>query len=171
MRSDKFGKRNSWLGLLLAAFVSCAGAQAVLAEGGAQDRGGTPWTVDVEKLTTQNKNFREAHWTGGHLQMTVMSLKPGEEIGLEMHGELEQFIRIEQGQGRVVMGKEKDRLDFDQTVSDDWAIFVPAGYWHNVINTGRKDLKLYTLYAPPEHPAGTVHKTAAESQADPHHHH
>ena len=132
-----------------------------------QDKGGCPWTVDIEDLTKDNEHFRQAHWTGENLQMTVMSLKPGEEIGLETHTELDQFIRIEEGQGRVFMGKEKDQLDFEREVSDDWALFIPAGYWHNVMNTGDEDLKLYTIYAPPEHPAGTVHKTPED---DPHHH-
>jgi mannose-6-phosphate isomerase-like protein (cupin superfamily) len=100
----------------------------------------------------------------------LMSLKPGEEIGLELHDDIDQFIRIEQGQGRVVMGKSRAALTFDKEVEGDWAILIPAGYWHNVINTGDVDLKLYSIYAPPEHPAGTVHATFADSEADHHHH-
>ena len=96
--------------------------------------------------------------------MVLMSLKPGEEIDLEIHRSVDQFIRIEQGEARVRMGKSKDELTFDQRVSDDWAVLIPAGYYHNVRNTGNTELKLYTIYAPPEHPAGTVHKTYREAQ-------
>jgi mannose-6-phosphate isomerase-like protein (cupin superfamily) len=134
------------------------------------DMGRTPWVVDIEEITVENTDFRIARWTGEYLQMTLMSLKPGEEIGLELHGDIDQFIRIEQGQGRVVMGKSRAALTFDEEVKGDWAILIPAGYWHNVINTGDVDLKLYSIYAPPEHPAGTVHATFADSEADHHHH-
>ena len=134
------------------------------------DMGRTPWVVDIEEITVENTDFRIARWTGEYLQMTLMSLKPGEEIGLELHDDIDQFIRIEQGQGRVVMGKSRAALTFDKEVEGDWAILIPAGYWHNVINTGDVDLKLYSLYAPPEHPAGTVHATFADSEADHHHH-
>jgi mannose-6-phosphate isomerase-like protein (cupin superfamily) len=135
-----------------------------------EDQGGKPWIVNIEELTKENEHFRVAYWTGKRLQMTVMSILPGGEIGLEVHPNEEQFIRVEEGEGRVVMGKTKDNLTFDKKVSDDWAIFIPAGYWHNVINTGKKPLKVYVLYSPPEHPAGTVHKTFAESEADHDHH-
>ncbi len=131
----------------------------------AGDYGREPWAVDIEDLTLKNGNFRTTWWTGNHLQMTVMSIKPGGEIGLEKHDQGDQFIRIEQGQARVVMGKSKDKMTFDRKVSDDWAIFIPAGFWHNIINVGNKPLKVYVIYSPPEHPAGTVHKTFEESQA------
>jgi mannose-6-phosphate isomerase-like protein (cupin superfamily) len=135
------------------------------------DHGNTPWILDIEETTLENPYFRVAKWTGNTLQMTLMSLKPGEEIGLEKHDGMEQFIRIEQGKGRVLMGLSPDSLSFDEKVSDDWAIFVPSGYWHNVINTGDQVLKIYTIYGPPEHPAETLHKTFEESEADLHHHH
>lgn len=130
-----------------------------------KDEGGKPWVVDIEKLTVDNTNFRTAKWTGKNLQMTVMKILPGSDIGLEVHFKNDQFIRIESGQGRVEMGKARDSLTYKQTVSDDWAIFIPKGYWHNIINTGKKPLKVYTIYGPPEHKKGTVHKT----KADDHH--
>jgi mannose-6-phosphate isomerase-like protein (cupin superfamily) len=150
--------------------VSFAAASENKSSEKAKDHGGEPWIIDIEKLTKENEHFRVAHWTGKRLQMTVMSILPGSEIGLEVHPDEEQFIRVEEGEGRVVMGKTKDNLTFDKKVSDDWAIFIPAGYWHNVINTGKKPLKVYVLYSPPEHPAGTIHKTFEEAEADHHHH-
>jgi mannose-6-phosphate isomerase-like protein (cupin superfamily) len=136
-----------------------------------KDYGKQPWVVDIEELTKNNETFRTAMWTGKYLQMTVMSIPVGGEIGLEVHTNEDQFIRVEAGKARVVMGPAKDDLPFDKNVSDDWAIFIPAGIWHNVINTGENPLKVYVIYSPPEHPAGTVHKTFEESEADHHHHH
>lgn len=130
-----------------------------------KDYGSQPWVVDIEDLTVKNENFRTTKWTGNNLQMTVMSIKPRGEIGLEKHDKGDQFIRVEQGEARVVMGKSKDKMTFNKKVSDDWAIFVPAGFWHNIINEGNKPLKVYVIYAPPEHRAGTIHKTFEESEA------
>ncbi|MDQ4145130.1 MAG: cupin domain-containing protein [Actinomycetota bacterium] len=130
----------------------------------------TGWVGDVEKATLDNENFRTVLYTGQHTQLTVMRLGPGEEIGLEAHDELDQFLRIEDGRGRVEFGSAKDQIDETHDVSDDWAIIVPAGVWHNVVNTGDGELKLYSLYSPPEHPDGTVHKTKAESDAAEHDH-
>lgn len=124
-----------------------------------KDNGKKPWAVNIEKLTTANDNFRSTMWTGKNLQLTVMSLKPGEEIGLEKHDIGDQFIRVEQGNARVVMGAMKNKMTFDKKVSDDWAILIPSGFWHNIINEGNNALKLYVLYAPPEHPARTIDKT------------
>jgi len=124
-----------------------------------KDNGKKPWAVNIEKLTSANDNFRSTMWTGKNLQLTVMSLKPGEEIGLEKHDIGDQFIRVEQGNARVVMGAMKNKMTFDKKVSDDWAILIPSGFWHNIINEGNNTLKLYVLYAPPEHPAGTIDKT------------
>ena len=123
------------------------------------------WVADVEQATLDNTNFRQVLFTGEHTQLTVMSLKPGEEIGWEAHEELDQFLRLEQGSGRVEFGESEDGVDETHEVSDDWAIIVPAGVWHNVVNTGDEDLKLYSLYSPPEHPDGTVHVTKAEADA------
>ncbi len=129
-----------------------------------KDEGGSPWVVDIEKLTMDNVNFRTAKWTGKNLQMTVMVIPAGKDIGLEVHTRNDQFIRIESGMARVVMGKAKDSLTYKKSVSDDWALFIPAGYWHNIINTGKKPLKVYVIYAPPEHKKGTIHKTIADDE-------
>jgi mannose-6-phosphate isomerase-like protein (cupin superfamily) len=123
------------------------------------------WVADVEQATLDNTNFRQVLFTGEHTQLTVMSLKPGEEIGWESHGGLDQFLRLEQGSGRVEFGATEDAVDETHEISDDWAIIVPAGVWHNVVNTGDVDLKLYSLYSPPEHPDGTIHVTKAEADA------
>lgn len=143
------------LGALLV--VGASGTGAVWANPGQQDQGAKPWVVDIETLTTGNPHFRSTWWTGKSLQMTVMSLQPGQDIGLEVHERGDQFIRVEQGQARVQMGPSADALSYDQTVSADWAIFIPEGAWHNITNTGSGELKVYVIYAPPEHPAGTLH--------------
>jgi len=121
--------------------------------------------VNIEQAAERNLYFRTALWTGRHLQVTLMSLGVGEDIGLEVHPNVDQFIRIEQGRGLVRMGPSKDRVELERTVSDDDAIMIPAGTWHNVINIGHVPLKLYSIYAPPEHPFGTIHRTKAEAQA------
>lgn len=126
------------------------------------------WVGDIERETVENDYFRRVLFTGEHVQLTVMRLAPGEEIGVEMHDHLDQFLRIEQGSGRVTFGPSKDQIDEEHDVKDDWAIVVPGGVWHNVINTGDGDLKLYSLYAPPEHPPETVHKTKADADAAEH---
>ena len=128
-----------------------------------EDHGKQPYVVDVEDLTMSNDNFRTAAWTGQFLQMTLMSIEVGGEIGLEVHDDTDQFLRIEQGVARVVMGDSPDNITFDVTAEDDFAIFVPSGYWHNVINMGDLPLKLYSIYAPSHHEAGTVHATKAEA--------
>nr|WP_184309545.1 cupin domain-containing protein [Anaerosolibacter carboniphilus] len=135
-----------------------------------KDYGPEPFVVNIEEATKQNDTFRTALWTGSHLQLTLMSIKVGEDIGLEIHPNLDQFIRIEEGQGIVKMGDRKDKLDFQEKVYDDFAIIIPAGKWHNVINTGNKPLKLYSIYAPPQHPRGTVHETKAIAEAAEEHH-
>lgn len=129
-----------------------------------KDYGPVPMIVNIEQATLQNGNFRTAFWTGEHLQLTLMSLNPGEDIGLEVHPDHDQFLRIEQGQGIVMMGTSRDNLSFRQGVSDNYAIFVPAGTWHNLVNTGSVPLKLYSIYAPPEHPHGTIHRTRQDAQ-------
>ncbi len=124
-----------------------------------QDYGPQPYVVNIDKATKQNNNFRTALWTGSHLQVTLMSINVGDDIGLEIHPNIDQFIRIEDGQGRVRMGKSKDNLDFQANASDGFAIMIPAGIWHNVINTGNKPLKVYSIYAPPQHPHGVIQAT------------
>lgn len=136
-----------------------------------KDYGPEPFVVDIEKATKQNDNFRTVLWTGEYLQLTLMSIDVGEDIGLEMHPDVDQFIRIEEGNGLVMMGDREDRLKFQEKVSNDFAIIIPAGTWHNLINTGNKAIKLYSIYAPPEHPRGTVHETKAEAEAAEHYGH
>lgn len=133
-----------------------------------QDYGPAPYVVNIEEATKQNDTFRTALWTGEHLQVTLMSINPGEDIGLEIHPTIDQFLRIEEGQGIVKMGERKDKLIYQENVFDDDAIMIPAGTWHNLINTGQTPLKLYSIYAPPEHPRGTVHQTKADAMAQHH---
>jgi mannose-6-phosphate isomerase-like protein (cupin superfamily) len=128
------------------------------------------WVGDVEKVTLDNVNFRTVVFTGEHTQLTVMRLAPGEDIGLEAHPHLDQFLRIEQGRGRAELGRSEGSIDETHDVGPDWAIIVPAGIWHNVVNTGVEELKLYSLYSPPEHPDGTVHRTKQEAEAAEHGH-
>ena len=125
----------------------------------------TGWVGNVEEATLENTNFRTVLFTGANLQLTVMRLGPGEEIGVEMHDHLDQFLRIEQGSARVTFGPSADQVDEEHEVEDDWAVVVPGGTWHNVVNTGAGDLKLYSIYAPPEHPPETVHRTKEEADA------
>jgi mannose-6-phosphate isomerase-like protein (cupin superfamily) len=133
-----------------------------------RDYGPEPFVINIDRATKQNNTFRTVLWTGNHLQLTVMSINVGDEIGLENHPELDQFLRIEQGQGLVMMGQNKDKLDFQREVSDGYAFIIPAGTWHNLINTGNRPLKLYSIYAPPQHPRGTVHRTRADAMATEH---
>ena len=136
-----------------------------------QDFGAKPYVVNIEELTVSNDTFRTAVWTGSNMQMTVMSIQPGDDIGAEVHDDHDQFLRIEQGAARVVMGDSADDLSFDVPAEADFAILVPAGKWHNVINTGDVPLKLYSIYAPSEHPFGTIHQTKAEADAAEAEHH
>ena len=128
------------------------------------------WVDNIERLTVENDNFRKVVHTGKHSQLTVMSIPPGGEIGWEAHGHLDQFLRIEQGKGRLDLGTSDDSVDESHEIEDDWALIVPAGTWHNVVNTGDGELKLYSIYSPPEHPDGTVHRTKTEADADEHDH-
>lgn len=120
------------------------------------------YVVNIEEETKENENFRKVLFTAPHSQLVVMSLKPGEEIGLEVH-ELDQFIRIESGEGKAVLdGQEHE-------IRDDFAIVIPQGTHHNIINTSEdKEMKLYTIYSPAEHPEGTIHKTKAEAESAEH---
>ena len=130
------------------------------------------WSANIEELTTNNTTFRTEVFTGKNMQLTVMSIGPGEEIGLEVHSDVDQFLRVEAGSAKVVMGASKDKLDETHELRDDFAVIIPAGTWHNVLNTGKDALKLYSIYTPPEHPPGTVHKTKAEADAaEAEHHH
>lgn len=123
-----------------------------------QDNGPNPYVVNIEEATLRNENFRTTLWTGKHLQLTVMSVEPGDDIGLEIHHDHDQFLRIEQGEALVKMGETEHDLS-EWTAREDDAIFVPAGVWHDVVNVGTMPLKVYSIYAAPEHPHGTVHLT------------
>jgi mannose-6-phosphate isomerase-like protein (cupin superfamily) len=129
------------------------------------------WISDIEKATRDNDTFRTVLFTGTQTQLTVMSLAPGEDIGREAHDHIDQFLRIEEGTARVELGATEDTIDETHDVEADWAIVVPAGVWHNVVNTGAGELKLYSLYSPPEHPDGTVHRTKAEAEEAERAHH
>lgn len=118
---------------------------------------------DIEDLTERNADFRRVLYTGRHLQLVLMALRPGEEIGEETHPDRDQFFRIEDGEGEVWIDGIRS------PVKEDDAIIVPAGALHNVVNTGRKALKLYTLYGPPEHRDGMVHATKAAAEAGEEH--
>jgi mannose-6-phosphate isomerase-like protein (cupin superfamily) len=124
-----------------------------------KDYGPQPFVIDISEAAKQNNNYRTTIWTGNHLQVTLMSINVGDDIGLEVHPTVDQFLRIEEGNGIVRMGKSKGNLNFEAKASNDFAIMVPAGTWHNVINTGNIPLKLYSIYAPPQHPYGTINIT------------
>jgi len=126
------------------------------------------WVGDIEQRTIENTTFRTVLFTGEHSQLTVMRIGAGEDIGREIHPDHDQFLRIEQGSARVELGASEDSVDETHDVEDDWAFVVPAGVWHNVVNTGSDDLKLYSLYSPAEHPDGTVHQTKADAEAAEH---
>lgn len=130
------------------------------------DHGSAPYVMDVAQRSGQNSNFRTAVWTGNCLQMTLMCIPVCSDIGLEIHKDTDQIIRIEQGMAMVVMGNEKCRLDFQQRLCQGDVVFVPAGTWHNVINIGRMPLKVSSIYAPPNHPAGTVHRTKEDAERE-----
>lgn len=122
--------------------------------------------TDIEKKSLQNEYFREVLFTGPHSQLVVMALKVGEDIGTEVHPDVDQFIRIEGGEGKAIL----DGKEFE--LADGSAVVIPAGTQHNIVNTSPKEpLKLYTLYTPPEHPDGTIHKTKAEAEAYEREHH
>ncbi len=125
----------------------------------------TGYVGNIEEATLKNDYFRRVLFTGKHAQLVVMALKPGEEIGNEVHPNVDQFFRIEQGTARFVLNNKEEH-----TVGSAGAVVVPAGTWHNVINTSQTEpLKLYTIYSPPQHPDGTVHKTKEEAEAAEHH--
>lgn len=135
------------------------------------DYGPYPFTINIHQAAQKNNNFRTALWTGRHMQITLMSILPGEDIGLEIHPQVDQFLRIEQGQGIVQFGDHHGNLRQVTPIQEGSAIVIPAGTWHNVMNTGSIPLKLYSIYAPPNHPFGTVHRTKAEAMAAHEHEH
>lgn len=124
------------------------------------------YVVDIEQKTLENENFREVLYTAPHLQLVVMTLQPGEDIGVETHGDGDQFIRVEAGVGEAILDGEHYPLE------DGSITVVPAGVEHNFVNTSSSEpLRLYTIYTPPEHPDGTIHRTKAEADEYALHHH
>lgn len=128
-----------------------------------RDYGGEPVALNIHRFTRANPYFRTALWTGDNLQVTLMSIPVGGEIGLEMHPQTDQFLRIESGCAHIMMGKCKEKLTYHQKANSDYSIMIPAGTWHNIKNIGNIPLKLHSVYAPPQHPFVTVHKTKADS--------
>jgi len=131
-----------------------------------EDKGPRPNAFDIEAATRNNASYRAVVWTGKYLQVTLMSIPVGESIGLEVHPETDQFLRLDSGQGRCVMGPSEHDLPFQQEVGDGWAVQVPAGTWHDVINTGAEPMRLYAVYAPTHHAPGVVQATAADAEED-----
>ena len=124
------------------------------------------YVVNIEQKSLDNNYFREVLFTAAHMQLVVMALKPGEDIGMETHDTVDQFIRIEAGQGKAILNGEEHALE------DGSAVVIPAGTEHNIVNTSQsEEMKLYTLYAPPNHPHGTIHKNKAEAEAYERAHH
>lgn len=133
-----------------------------------QDKGKSPAVFNLEELVIGNAAYRQTIWTGNNMQVTVMSIPVGGEIGLEAHHDVEQFLRVDKGQGKVYMGQKSDELTFVQDIEDGYSVHVPAEMYHNIVNTGTEPLQLYSIYAGPEHPFGTVHMTKAEADAAEH---
>jgi mannose-6-phosphate isomerase-like protein (cupin superfamily) len=131
-----------------------------------KDIGPQPQSFDLEKATLENTTYRTVALSGKYLQLTLMSIPVGGDIGLEAHPQTDQFLRLDAGRGRVQMGPTKDQLDFDREVEDGWSIFVPAGTWHNITNIGDEPMQLYTVYAPDHHAPGKIHATAADAEHD-----
>ena len=158
------------LSLLVLSPISCnqeSGGKSKI-EVTLKDYGAEPTVLNIDAYTMSNPNFRTALWTGTLLQVTLMSIPVGGEVGLEKHPTTDQFLRIEEGQANVLMGDTEESLTYNKTAEKDFAIIIPAGKWHNIINTGNKPLKLYSIYAPVQHPHSTVHKTFEEAEETEH---
>lgn len=124
------------------------------------------YITDIENETLNNENFRKVLYTGENMQLVIMTLEPGEDIGAEVHHDIDQFFRVETGVAKVVIDGE------EQTIGPDFIAIVPAGSEHNIINASAEEkLRLYTIYTPPEHKDGAIHRTKQESMEDEHHHH
>ena len=133
-----------------------------------RDYGCEPFIFNINHATNMNENFRATLWTGTHMQLTLMSIPVCGDIGVEMHPDVDQFIRVESGRAKVYMGSCRNNLQEMACVDGNYAILIPAGTWHNVVNVGNRPLKLYSLYAPPQHTFGTVHKTKADAEHEGH---
>lgn len=133
-----------------------------------QDIGPQPQSFDIERATKENVAYRSVAWSGRYLQVTLMSIPAGGDIGLEAHPETDQFLRLDAGRGRVQMGAAKDALTFDREISDGWCVLVPAGTWHNISNIGTMPMQVYAIYAPAHHAPDKVQATEAVAEADKH---
>lgn len=128
----------------------------------------TPYVADINCLAMNNRNFRTVIWTGCHLQMTLMCIPVCEDIGAEIHTDTDQFIRIEHGNATLMTGCCKCRMDSQQSLCEGDGVFIPAGTWHNIINTGNEPLKVSSIYAPPNHPWNTMQRTKCDAEYDDH---
>lgn len=131
-----------------------------------QDIGPQPMAFNLEQETQDNENYRTVAWSGRYLQVTLMSIPVGADIGLEAHPDTDQFLRLDAGQGRVRMGDSRGNLTFDEVVTDGWCVLVPAGTWHDITNIGDVPMQVYAIYAPAHHKPRKVHKTASDAAAD-----
>ena len=127
------------------------------------DYGCEPFIFNIDHAATMNDNFRTTIWTGRDMQLTLMSIPVCGDIGVEMHSDVDQFIRIVSGRAKVYMGYCRVNLQESACVDSSCAVIIPAGTWHNIVNAGNRPLKLYSLYAPPAHPYGTVHQTKSDA--------
>ena len=128
------------------------------------DMGCKPVAVNIERLTENNRNYRTALWTGEHLQVTLMCIPVGGDIGAEVHCDTDQFLRIESGCALAVTGSCRNQMNCRRKVTEGCAVIIPAGTWHNLVNIGNTPLKVYSIYAPPHHPFGTVQCTKKDAQ-------
>lgn len=123
------------------------------------DIGTEPLVINIDNAANDNPYFRSTLWTGNHLQVTLMSIDAGGEIGPEVHYDTDQFIRIESGRAKVLIGNSAEEFYYQRIINESFAVIIPSGTWHNIVNIGSTPLKLYSIYAPPHHPAGTVNIT------------
>ena len=128
------------------------------------DCGPNPFFTNLYADTVRNQNFRFARWTGHHLQLTLMNIPPFSDIGVEIHPELDQFLYVETGRGMVTMGKCKNRPDCCGEIGPGTGILIPANTWHNIQNVSGEDLKLFSIYSPPQHPFGTIQREKKDEE-------
>lgn len=122
------------------------------------DYGPNPLIFNAKEMTSLNQNYRSTLWTGNHFQVTLMSIPPAGDIGAEVHNDVDQLIKIEDGNGSVKIGPTQASMNYEHQVSKDFAIIIPAGFWHNIINSGNSVLRLFSVYAPPVHEYGTINQ-------------
>lgn len=129
-----------------------------------KDYGPEPYAGNIRCMAARNSYYRRVFWTGNHLQVTLMCIPAGRDIGLEIHEDLDQIIFIESGYACVCMGNCRNSLDFRKKICSGDAVMVPSGTWHNIVNRGSRPLKLYSVYAPPQHPYGALHLTKENAE-------